>query len=76
VQNLLLAATALGIGSMWRTGEPCYDPMVRSALALSETALILAFVYLGTASDDSLTQPRPARTAEGVVRVSRGARPR
>ncbi len=76
VQNLLLAATALGIGSMWRTGEPCYDPRVRSALALSETALILAFVYLGSASDDSLTQPRPARTAEGVVRVSRGARPR
>ncbi len=25
-QNLLLAATALGLGSMWRTGDPCYDP--------------------------------------------------
>ncbi len=82
IQNLLLAATALGIGSMWRTGEPCYDPMVRSALGLSETALILAFVYLGSAPEDAM-QPRPTRTTDGAVHtvtpihpVKRGARPR
>jgi nitroreductase len=32
-QNILLAATALGLGSMWRTGDPCYDPKVRAASA-------------------------------------------
>ena len=77
VQNLLLA----GDGARHRvdvaTGEPCYDPMVRNALDLSETALILAFVYLGSAPGDELAQPRPHRSAEGLVRfVSRGARPR
>ena len=76
-QNILLAATALGLGSMWRTGDPCYDPKVRAALGLSETALMLGFVYLGTAPADALEQPRPARHADGNARVlSRGAQPR
>jgi nitroreductase len=76
-QNILLAATALGLGSMWRTGDPCYDPKVRAALGLSETALVLGFVYLGTAPVDTLSEPRPERHADGNVRMlSRGAPPR
>lgn len=76
-QNILLAATALGLGSMWRTGDPCYDPRVRAALGLSETALMLGFVYLGTAAPGSLDQPRLARHADGNARsLSRGAQPR
>ena len=76
-QNILLAATALGLGSMWRTGDPCYDPKVRAALGLSHTALMLGFVYLGTAASDALDQPRPARHANGNARaLSRGAQPR
>ncbi len=76
-QNLLLAATALGIGSMWRTGEPAYDPMVRSALGLDETALVLGFVYLGTAPEGSLEERRPERRVDVTARrLNRGARPR
>ena len=76
-QNMLLAATALGLGSMWRTGEPCYDPKVRAALGLSEIALMLGFVYLGTAPPEALEQPRPERHADEHARVlSRGAQPR
>jgi nitroreductase len=48
-QNALLAATALGYGSMWRTGDPAYDPMVKEALGLSPDDAIVGFLYLGTA---------------------------
>lgn len=48
VQNLLLAATSLGYGSMWRSGAACQDPLVKSALGLGEDDEVVAFVYLGT----------------------------
>ena len=47
-QNALLAATALGYGAMWRTGEPAYDPMVKKALGLDEADSVMGFLYLGT----------------------------
>jgi nitroreductase len=48
VQNLLLAATSLGYGSMWRSGAACQDPLVKAALGLWEEDEAVAFVYLGT----------------------------
>ena len=58
-QNILLAATALGYGSMWRTGEPAYDPIVKHALGLAPDDAVVGFLYIGTA-------PRPpdARTPD------------
>jgi len=47
VQNMLLAAEALGLGAMWRTGDPAYDPDVKRFLGLPADAHLLAFVYLG-----------------------------
>lgn len=47
VQNMLLAAEALGLGAMWRTGPAAYDPRVKEFLGISESAHLLAFVYLG-----------------------------
>ena len=47
VQNMLLAAEAVGLGAMWRTGKPAYDPRVKSFLGFPENAHIVAFVYLG-----------------------------
>jgi nitroreductase len=52
VQNMLVVATALGYGSMWRTGEPAYDPTVKAALGLAPTDTIVGFVYLGTPPAD------------------------
>jgi nitroreductase len=46
-QNALLAATALGYGSMWRTGDPAYDPSVKTALGLKPDDEIVGFLYLG-----------------------------
>ena len=47
-QNLLLAATALGYGSMWRTGDPCWDDDVKRSLGLTDRDSIVGFIYLGT----------------------------
>ncbi|HET9733558.1 MAG TPA: nitroreductase [Acidimicrobiales bacterium] len=66
VQNLLLAATALGFGSMWRTGDPAYDPAVVSALRLEEGARVVGFVYLGSVPEDRRPPPHEPDTA-GVV---------
>lgn len=51
-QNVLLAATALGFGSMWRTGDPAYDPMVKAALGLAPDDAVVGFLYLGTPLPD------------------------
>jgi nitroreductase len=52
-QNALLAATALGFGSMWRTGEPCYDGRVKAALGLRAEDALVGFLYLGTPMPDA-----------------------
>lgn len=48
VQNMILAAHALGYGTMWKTGAPAYDPELKTDLGFSEADHIVAFVYLGT----------------------------
>lgn len=53
-ENMLIAATALGIGSMWRTGDPSYDSSVKAALGLNETDMITGWIYLGTAGTTPL----------------------
>ena len=50
VQNMLLAAHALGLATMWRTGDPAYDPAVTEYLGLSEQSRLLGFVYVGYAA--------------------------
>ena len=46
-QNMLLAAEALGLGAIWRTGWATYTPQVRDFFGLSERATVLGFVYVG-----------------------------
>lgn len=61
VQNLLLAAHAHGLATVWRTGDPAYDPRVRTWLGLSERATVVGFVYLGyPAIDGSRAKKTPA----------------
>jgi nitroreductase len=65
-QNLLLAATALGYGSMWRTGDPVFDTHVKLALGLTEHDAIVGFVYLGTPHEGGEKPPRDP-SLEGLV---------
>lgn len=48
VQNLLVAAHALGFGAMWRTGDTRADPTVKHALGRRDEDEIVGYVYLGT----------------------------
>lgn len=46
-QNMLLAAEALGLGAIWRTGWVTYTQQVREFFGLSERAQMLGFIYVG-----------------------------
>lgn len=47
IQNMLLAAHALGLGTVWRTGKPCYDKEVSQLFGLSARGEVLGFIYVG-----------------------------
>jgi nitroreductase len=65
-QNALLAATALGYGSMWRTGDPVFDPYVKRALGLTEHDAIIGFLYLGTPHEGGAKPPNEP-SLDGLV---------
>lgn len=46
-QNILIAAEALGLGAIWRTGWPAFHADVNHLLGLSEQEKIVGYVYLG-----------------------------
>lgn len=48
VQNMLLAAHALGFGGMWRSGAATYIPELRDELGLPADRRVLGFLYVGT----------------------------
>ena len=56
-ENACLAATALGYGSMWRTGDPSYDPNVKAALGLDDRDAIVGWLYLGSYRDGATPAP-------------------
>jgi nitroreductase len=47
VQNILLAAHALGLGAKWRTGEWARDAKVKEFLGFTPDQHLVAFIYLG-----------------------------
>lgn len=64
-QNMLLAADALGLAAIWRSGWMAFTPEVRDHLGLSERAKVLGFIYLGYPAMD-----RPVRTRRDVDDVT------
>jgi nitroreductase len=59
-QNIMLAAQALGFGSMWKTGGPAYDEGVKAAFGLEAKDAIVGFMYLGTDASKPDSTPRPS----------------
>jgi nitroreductase len=61
VQNILVAAYAMGLGAMLRTGTVAYNPGTNVHLGLEPDERIMGFVYLGyPAADRPLTRRAPA----------------
>ncbi|UTW12431.1 nitroreductase family protein [Marinobacterium rhizophilum] len=54
--NIVTAAHAMGVGAMWRTGDPAYDPQVLQGLGLGEHESLVGYIYLGTPSRQRTTQ--------------------
>lgn len=52
VEHIMLAAHAMGLGAMWRTGELAYDENVKRALGFAAKDEIVAFIYLGQPAGD------------------------
>jgi nitroreductase len=47
VQNMLLAGDALGLATMWRTGDPCYSEPVKRFFGLGERDTLIGMIYVG-----------------------------
>lgn len=47
IQNMLLAAHALGLGAICRTGNPVYHPKMKERLGLSDRERLLGLIYVG-----------------------------
>ena len=54
-QNIILAAEALELGAIWRTGWPAFHSGVNKALGLTQNEKIIGFIYVGTRA----TERRP-----------------
>jgi nitroreductase len=67
VQNLLLAAHALGFGTMWRTGDVAFDKEAMKAIGLAPGDEIAGTIYIG-----SLPQPVGRAQPAEAAPVSRG----
>jgi nitroreductase len=52
VQTLLLAATARGLASYWRTPACFGNPAVRGAVGLADGEVVVALVHLGPPASD------------------------
>ena len=48
VENLLLAATDMGLSVMWKTGPAAYNAGVKAAVGLAADDHIVAILHLGT----------------------------
>jgi nitroreductase len=62
VQNLLLAAHAMGLGAKWRTGEWASDLKVKEFLGFVPDQHIVGFIYIGY--PDFFVEPAPRPSFE------------
>ncbi|MFX3636337.1 MAG: nitroreductase [Candidatus Pristimantibacillus sp.] len=47
VQNLLLAAHAVGLGAIWRSGDPMYHPLMKDSFGLDAEEQLVGLIYIG-----------------------------
>lgn len=54
---IVIAAHALGLGAIWRSGDLSHDPVVKSGLGVSDREQIIGFIYLGSVEGERRTPP-------------------
>jgi nitroreductase len=65
VQNMLLAAHALGYGAKWVTGSNAYDGHVKTALGGQADDVIAGFLHLGTVAGEPPAVPHAEPATHG-----------
>ena len=58
-QNIMLAASAMGLGCQWNTDWCAYDPKALAAMGLEPHEKVAGFIYLGTPGEPMTDRPRP-----------------
>ena len=69
MENMLVAAHAMGLGVYLRTGPAAYDEGVRELLGLSNREEVAGFLYLGYADGDPPEMPPRAPSEERTTWV-------
>ncbi len=64
-QHIQLACKALGFGSIWLTGENCYDQYVYQSLGLEFNERLVGFIYIG--SPDTEITPKARASASEIT---------
>ena len=62
-QQIQLACSSLNFGSVWLSGDNCYDLFVHQSLGLDIKEQMVGFVYIGTADAQHTEKPRPPASA-------------
>ena len=57
--NILLAATALGLGCQWNTDWIAYDGVIAAAMGLKDGERVAGIIYLGASTAPLEDRPRP-----------------
>ena len=60
VQNMLLAAHALGLAAMWRTGPSAADPAIKQFFGWESDQHLIGFVYIGYPQHEATPPSRPS----------------
>ena len=58
-ENILLAAHALGLGAIWRTGRWATDLKVKEFLGLTPDQRLIGFLYIGYPAGETMASERP-----------------
>jgi nitroreductase len=59
-ENILLAAHALGLGAIWRTGEYAREAQVKEFFGLAQDQHLIGFIYVGVPEGQTKLTERPA----------------
>jgi nitroreductase len=70
VQNMMLTATAHGIGSYWSSGSGTYSDSMKEFLSLDQQDKCLGFLYVGVPQKDLITKTKRSEITEKVRWVS------
>lgn len=66
-QNMLLAAHALGLGAIWRTGAPAYHAKMKQLFSLGDRDEVVGFIYIGHPQEEAKKEGKRTDFREKTV---------